>query len=137
MDSRKILLKLSGKAFLGKLEYGIDPEACVRVVREIEPVFKMGVGLAVVIGAGNIFKGKYASASGMERATADHIGMLGTVMNGLALQQAIEKEGWPVRLMSAVGPQLMAENYSHGRALAHMEKGIIVILAGGSGTPFF
>jgi len=137
METRKILLKLSGRAFLGKLEYGIDPEACMRVVREIESVVNLGVELAIVVGAGNIFKGKFASESGMERATADHIGMLGTVMNGLALQQAVEKAGIQVRLMSTVGPELMAEKYSHGRAIAHMDKGRVVIISGGSGAPFF
>jgi uridylate kinase len=134
---RRVLLKLSGEALAGGQAYGIEPETIGRIAEEIREVIAMGVQVAVVIGGGNIFRGIAASAGGMDRATGDYMGMLATVINALALQDAIEKVGVPTRVLSAIEMRAVAEPYIRRRAMRHLEKGRIVIFAAGTGNPFF
>ena len=134
---RRILLKLSGEALLGERQYGVDPAFCAFVAQQVATVHAMGVQVGIVVGGGNIFRGLAASAKGMDRATGDYIGMLATVMNGLALQDAIERAGVPVRVMSAIAMNEIAEPYIRRRAVRHLEKGRIVIFGAGTGNPFF
>lgn len=133
----RVLLKLGGESLLGKREYGIDPDAAESVAKEIKSVHDTGAQVAVVIGAGNIFRGISASQNGIERATADYMGMLATVMNSLALQDALEKLGVDTRVQTGLEMRDVAEPYIRRRALRHMEKGRVVILAAGTGNPYF
>ncbi len=134
---RRILLKLSGEALAGGRGYGIDPETIARIADEIRQVVELRVQVAVVIGAGNIFRGLAASAGGMDRATGDYMGMLATVINALALQDAVEKAGVPTRVLSAIEMRAVAEPYIRRRAIRHLEKGRVVVFAAGTGNPFF
>ena len=134
---QRILLKLSGEALLGKLSLGIDAGALGRVSEEVKGLCEAGVQVALVIGGGNIFRGAGLSEGGMERVTADHIGMLATVMNALALQDSLEHHGLAVRVMSAVSINEVCEDYIRRRAVRHLEKGRVVVLAAGTGNPFF
>jgi uridylate kinase len=134
---RRIVLKLSGEALAGSQGYGIDPDVLVRIAGEIRGVAELGVQTAVVIGGGNIFRGIAATAGGMDRATADYMGMLATVINALALQDALEKAGLQTRVLSAIEMRAVAEPYIRRRAIRHLEKGRIVIFAAGTGNPFF
>ncbi len=134
---RRILLKLSGEALMGDSAYGIEPRVIDRIAEEIAEVHRMGVETALVIGGGNIFRGVSAASRGMDRATADTMGMLATVMNALALQQALEKHGAVTRVQSAIDMKEVAEPYIRRRAIRHLEKGRIVIFAAGTGLPFF
>ena len=134
---KRILLKLSGEALLGEEDYGIDPVIIHRVATEIAEVARLGVGIAIVIGAGNIFRGAGLARSGIDRVTADHMGMLATIMNCLALQDALERVGCEARVMSAISAHDVCEDYIRRRAVRHLEKGRIVICAGGTGNPFF
>ena len=133
---RRTLLKLSGEALVGDLEYGIDSAVLRRIAGQIEEVVTMGVEMAVVVGGGNIFRGALASKGGMDRATADYAGMLATVINALALQDALERGGLTVRTQSAIPVQAVAESYIRRRAIRHLEKGRIVIFAAGTGNPY-
>jgi len=134
---RRIVLKLSGEALAGSQGYGIDPLVLDRVASEVREVANLGVQIAIVIGGGNIFRGIAASAGGMERATADYMGMLATVINALALQDAIEKAGVQTRVLSAIEMRAVAEPYIRRRSIRHLEKGRVVIFAAGTGNPFF
>ena len=134
---KRILLKLSGESLMGDKGYGIDSSTVQYMASEIREVFTMGVQVAVVIGGGNIFRGVEASVKGMERASADYMGMLATVINSLAMQSALERIGVPTRVQSAISMQMLCEPYIRRRALRHMEKGRIVIFAAGTGNPFF
>ena len=134
---RRILLKLSGEALLGERQYGVDPAFCAFVARQVATLHGMGVQVGIVVGGGNIFRGLAASARGMDRATGDYIGMLATVMNGLALQDAIERAGIPVRVMSAISMNEIAEPYIRRRAVRHLEKGRVAIFVAGPGNPYF
>ena len=134
---QRVLLKLSGEALLGEEPYGIDAHALNRVAEEVSSLIAVGVEVALVIGGGNIFRGAGLSEGGMERVTADHIGMLATVMNALALQDSIEHHGLAVRVMSAVSINEVCEDYIRRRAVRHLEKGRVVVLAAGTGNPFF
>jgi uridylate kinase len=134
---RKILLKLSGEALLGDEDYGIDPKMIHRIAAEISEVNRTGVQVTVVIGGGNIFRGAGLAQSGIDRVTADHMGMLATVMNALALQDALESMGTDARVMSAVSVHDVCEDYIRRRAVRHLEKGRVVVCAGGTGNPFF
>jgi uridylate kinase (EC 2.7.4.-) len=137
MPYQRILLKLSGEALMGHLSYGIDPEVVQGIAREIADVVADGVQTAIVVGGGNIFRGVKGAAAGMDRATADYIGMLATVMNALTLQDALEQMGVPTRVQTAISMQEVAEPYIRRRAIRHLEKGRVVIFAAGSGNPFF
>ena len=132
-----IVLKLSGEALAGSQGYGIDPQVLARMAAEMRDVTTLGVQVAIVIGGGNIFRGLAASAGGMDRATADYMGMLATVINALALQDALEKAGLQTRVLSAIEMRAVAEPYIRRRAIRHLEKGRIVIFAAGTGNPFF
>ena len=134
---KRILLKLSGEALLGGEDYGIDPVIIHRIASEIAEVSRLGVEIAVVIGGGNIFRGAGLAQSGIDRVTADHMGMLATVMNCLALQDALESIGVDARVMSAISVHDVCEDYIRRRAVRHLEKGRVVICAGGTGNPFF
>jgi uridylate kinase len=134
---RRVLLKLSGEALLGRLEYGTDPDCVQAIAAEVAAVHRRGVEIAVVVGGGNIFRGLRAAAGGMDRATGDYMGMLATVMNAMALQDALETEGVPTRVQSALTISEVAEPYIRRRAMRHLEKGRIVIFAAGTGNPFF
>jgi uridylate kinase len=134
---RRILLKLSGEALMGEAGYGIDPQVVQRIATEIQEVHALGVEIALVVGGGNIFRGIRASAIGMDRASADYMGMLATVMNALALQDALEKRGVYTRVVSAIEMREVAEPFIRRRAIRHLEKGRIVIFAAGIGQPFF
>jgi uridylate kinase len=134
---RRVLLKVSGEALAGARGYGIDPETIGRIAEEIREVVDLGVQVAVVIGGGNIFRGTAAGSGGIERATGDHMGMLATVINALALQDAIEKVGVPTRVLSAIEMRAVAEPYIRRRAMRHLEKGRVVVFAAGTGNPFF
>src|SRR5690349_8870967 len=134
---RRIVLKLSGEALAGTQGYGIDPPVLDRVGRDVREVTELGVQVAIVIGGGNIFRGIAASAAGMDRATADYMGMLATIINALALQDALEKAGLQTRVLSAIEMRAMAEPYIRRRAIRHLEKGRVVIFAAGTGNPFF
>jgi uridylate kinase len=134
---RRIVLKLSGEALAGTLGYGIDPPVLDRIGAEVREVADLGVQLAIVIGGGNIFRGVAASAAGMDRATADYMGMLATIINALALQDSLEKAGVQTRVLSAIEMRAVAEPYIRRRAIRHLEKGRVVIFAAGTGNPFF
>ncbi|MDR3557763.1 MAG: UMP kinase [Syntrophobacteraceae bacterium] len=134
---RRILLKLSGEALLGSQPYGIDTCVLHEIAAQIAEVHRMGIQIALVIGGGNIFRGVSAASGGMDRSTADYMGMLATVMNGLALQDALEKAGIATRVQSAIDMKEVAEPFIRRRALRHLEKGRIVIFAAGTGLPFF
>jgi len=134
---KRVLLKLSGEVLMGDTEYGIEPATIERIARELIEVHKSGVQLAVVIGGGNIFRGMTGSAGGMDRASADYMGMMATVMNAIALQDAIERSGAYVRVVSALHVREVAEPYIRRRAIRHLEKGRIVIFAAGTGNPYF
>jgi uridylate kinase len=134
---RRILLKLSGEALLGDADYGIDPAVLRRLAAEVHSLVDRGVEVALVIGGGNIFRGAGLAAAGMDRVGADHMGMLATVMNGLAMQDALEHEGVFTRVMSAIKINQVCEDYIRRRAIRHLEKGRVVILAAGTGNPFF
>ena len=131
----RILLKLSGEALLGDKPYGVDPAFCAFIARQVAEVHRLGVQVGIVVGGGNIFRGLAAAASGMDRATGDYIGMLATVMNGLALQDALERAGVPTRVMSAIAMNEIAEPYIRRRAVRHLEKGRVVIFVAGTGNP--
>jgi uridylate kinase len=133
----RVLLKLSGEALMGQLDYGTDPDRVQAVAEEIATVHARGVEIAIVVGGGNIYRGLAAAAKGMDRATGDYMGMLATVLNGLALQDALEKLEVPTRLQSALTISEVAEPYIRRRAMRHLEKGRIVIFAAGTGNPFF
>ena len=134
---RRILLKLSGEALLGDRQYGVDPGFCAFIAGQVAEVHRLGVQIGIVVGGGNIFRGLAAAASGMDRATGDYIGMLATVMNGLALQDALERAGVPTRVMSAIAMNEVAEPYIRRRAVRHMEKGRVTIFVAGTGNPYF
>jgi uridylate kinase len=134
---RRVLLKLSGEALMGEQGYGIDPDTINRIAGEIKEVHQMGVQVAIVVGGGNIFRGVSLSAQGMDRASADYMGMLATVINALALQDALEKIGLYTRVMSAIEMREVAEPFIRRRAIRHLEKGRIVIFAAGTGNPYF
>ena len=134
---KRVILKLSGEALMGDLEYGTDPEQIDRIAEQVRVVREQGVDVAVVVGAGNIYRGLEGAAEGMDRATADYMGMLATVLNALTLQDAFEKIGVDTRVMSAMGVTEVAEPYIRRRAIRHLEKGRTVIFAAGTGNPFF
>ncbi len=133
----RILLKLSGEALLGDRSYGVDPKFCAFIARQVAEVHRLGVQVGIVVGGGNIFRGLAAAASGMDRATGDYIGMLATVMNGLALQDALERAGVPTRVMSAIAMNEVAEPYIRRRAVRHLEKGRVALFVAGTGNPYF
>ncbi|PZP50840.1 MAG: UMP kinase, partial [Azospira oryzae] len=134
---RRILLKLSGEALMGEDSYGINRATVERIVAEVKDVMVLGVQVAIVIGGGNIFRGVAPAAAGMDRATADYIGMLATVMNALALQDAMHRVGLPSRVQSALNIEQVAEPYIRGKAMRYLEEGKVVIFAAGTGNPFF
>ena len=134
---KRVLLKLSGEALMGDLAYGIDPSIVTAIAKEIAEVARAGIQLAIVVGGGNIFRGVKGSAAGMDRATADYIGMIATVMNAMTLQDALERIDVPTRVQTAISMQELAEPYIRRRAIRHLEKGRVVIFGGGSGNPFF
>ena len=133
----RVLLKLSGEALMGDLEYGIEPGVIQRIAAEVAEVRKLGVELAIVIGGGNIFRGAGLARAGMDRVTGDYMGMLATVMNALAIQDALESQDVYARVMSALQIHQVCEDYIRRRAVRHLEKGRVVILAAGTGNPFF
>jgi len=134
---RRVLLKLSGEALMGDLEYGIEPEVIQRIAGEIATVQKLGIEVAIVIGGGNIFRGAGLARAGLDRVTGDYMGMLATVMNALAIQDALESLDVHARVMSAIQIHEICEDYIRRRAVRHLEKGRVVILAAGTGNPFF
>ncbi len=134
---RRVLLKLSGEALMGDGEYGIDPKVLDSLAKQIKDIVDDGVELAITVGGGNIFRGIAASAKGMDRAQADYIGMMATVMNGLALQEALERNEVDTRVQSAIEMQSLCEPYIRRRAIRHLEKGRVVIFAAGTGNPYF
>ena len=134
---KRILLKLSGEALMGELQYGTDPDRVVAVAEQVTAIRDQGVEVAIVVGAGNIYRGMKGAAAGMDRATADYMGMLATVLNALPLQDALEKMGTDTRVQSALGVAEVAEPYIRRRAMRHLEKGRVVIFAAGTGNPFF
>ncbi|WP_448597894.1 UMP kinase [Thermoleptolyngbya sp.] len=134
---RRVLLKLSGEALMGDLSYGIDPIVVDAICAEIKEVVDLGVEVAVVVGGGNIFRGIKGAAAGMDRATADYIGMIATVMNAMTLQDSLERKGVQTRVLTAIEMQEVAEPYIRRRAIRHLEKGRVVIFGAGSGNPFF
>ena len=133
----RILLKLSGEALMGERPFGIDPDVVARIADELREVHELGVETAVVVGGGNIIRGLAAAAQGIDRVAGDHMGLLATVINGLALQDALEKRHVPNRLMSAVEVRQIAEPFIRRRAVRHLEKGRVVLFSGGTGNPFF
>jgi uridylate kinase len=137
MKYKRILLKLSGEALMGNRKYGIDPERLAEYAQEIKQVIDKGVEIAIVIGGGNIFRGVAGAINGMDRVQGDHMGMLATVINGLALQSALEDANVPTRLQSAIKINEVAEPFIRRRALRHLEKGRVVIFGGGTGNPYF
>jgi len=137
MAYHRVLLKLSGEALAGHERFGINTTVINRIAREVHETHSRGVQIAIVLGGGNIFRGVKASAQGMDRASADYMGMLATVINSLALQDALEKQGCYTRVMSSIGMQQIAEPYIRRRAKRHLEKGRVVIFAGGTGNPYF
>jgi uridylate kinase len=134
---KRVLLKLSGEALMGDLAYGIDPAVVDAIAQEIVEVVNAGVQVAIVVGGGNIFRGVKGSAAGMERATADYVGMIATVMNAITLQDALERMGTQTRVLTAIAMQEIAEPYIRRRAIRHLEKGRVVVFGAGSGNPFF
>ena len=133
---KRVLLKLSGEAFGGEKDFGIDVSTLGKVAKQIKQVVEMGVGVAIVVGGGNIWRGTEAEANGMDRVTADYAGMLATVINALALQDMLEREGVHTRTQSSIGINQVAEPYIRRRAVRHLEKGRVVIFAGGTGNPY-
>jgi uridylate kinase len=134
---RRILLKLSGEALMGNGDYGIDPDVLTRIANELKDVRALGVEVGIVIGGGNIFRGAGLARAGMDRVTGDHMGMLATVINALALQDALERVGTHARVMSALQIHEVSEDYIRRRAIRHLEKGRVTIFAAGTGNPFF
>jgi uridylate kinase len=134
---QRVVLKLSGEALMGELSYGIDPNIVQDIAQEVSQVIASGVQVAIVVGGGNIFRGVKGAAAGMDRATADYIGMIATVMNAMTLQDALEQIGVPTRVQTAISMQEVAEPYIRRRAIRHLEKGRVVIFGAGSGNPFF
>ncbi|HRZ87418.1 MAG TPA: UMP kinase [bacterium] len=134
---KRIVLKLSGEALEGERGYGIDPLVCTSIATSIKEICGLGLQIAIVIGGGNIFRGLAAEENGMDRATADYMGMLATIMNGLALQDALEKVGVPTRVMTAIEMRQLAEPFIRRRAVRHLEKGRIVVFVAGTGNPYF
>jgi len=134
---RRVLLKLSGEALMGELDYGIEPEVIQRIAAEVAAVRKLGIEVAIVIGGGNIFRGAGLARAGMDRVTGDYMGMLATVMNALAIQDALEGQDLFARVMSAIQINEVCEDYIRRRAVRHLEKGRVVIFAAGTGNPFF
>jgi uridylate kinase len=134
---RRVLLKLSGEALMGEQQFGIDPAVTTRIARDVGEIQGLGVQTAIVIGGGNIFRGVAASVRGMDRATADYMGMLATVINGLALQDALEQQGVMTRVVTAIEMRAVAEPFIRRRAIRHLEKGRVVIFAAGTGNPYF
>jgi len=134
---KRVLIKLSGEALMGAADYGIDPVVITRIADEIKDLREAGIEVAIVIGGGNIFRGAGLAAAGMDRVTADHMGMLATVMNALAIQDALERKGLFARVMSALKINAVCEDYIRRRAVRHLEKGRVVVLAAGTGNPFF
>lgn len=137
MQYKRILLKLSGEALMGEKQYGIDPNRLAEYASEIKEVSDKGIEVAIVIGGGNIFRGLSGASNGMDRVQADHMGMLATVINGLALQSALEIQGVETRLQSAIKINEVAEPFIRRRAMRHLEKGRVVIFGGGTGNPYF
>ena len=133
---KRVLLKLSGEAFGGEANYGIDAPTITRIAKQIAQVIETGASIAVIVGGGNIWRGAEAEQNGMDRVTADYAGMLATVINALALQDTLERQGVTVRTLSAIGVQQVAEPYIRRRAIRHLEKGRVVIFAGGTGNPY-
>ncbi len=134
---RRILLKLSGEALLGSRGFGVDAEVVHRIAQEVHDVHQLGVQVAIVVGGGNFIRGVAASAQGLDRVVADHMGMLATVINALALQDALEKRGSPTRVVTAIEMREVAEPFIRRRAIRHIEKGRVVVLAAGTGNPYF
>jgi len=134
---KRILLKLSGEALMGGETYGIDPAVATQIARDVADIQSMGVETAIVIGGGNIFRGLAASARGMDRATADYMGMLATIINALALQDALEQQGVVTRVVTAIEMRAIAEPFIRRRAIRHLEKGRVVVFGGGTGNPYF
>jgi len=137
MKYQRILLKLSGEALMGERSYGIDPKRLAEYAKEIKKVYDLGVQIAIVIGGGNIFRGVAGASNGMDRVQGDYMGMLATVINGMALQGALEEAGMPTRLQTALKIEAIAEPYIKRRAVRHLEKGRIVIFGAGTGNPYF
>ena len=137
MAFKRVLLKLSGEALMGELGYGIDPAIVQSIATDVAAVVASGTELAIVVGGGNIFRGLKGSSAGMDRATADYVGMLATVMNAITLQDALERAGVPTRVQTAIGMQEVAEPYIRRRAIRHLEKGRVVVFGAGCGNPFF
>ena len=134
---QRVLLKLSGKALMGEQQFGIDPAVATQIAKDIHEIQSLGVQTAVVIGGGNLFRGLAASARGMDRSTGDYMGMLATVINALALQDALEHNGVPTRVASAIEMRAVAEPFIRRRAVRHLEKGRVVVFAAGTGNPYF
>jgi uridylate kinase len=134
---RRVLLKLSGEALMGPRQYGIDPDVSRDIAAQVTQARQDGVEIAIVVGGGNIFRGLSAAASGMDRATADYMGMLATVMNGLAIQDALEQAGTPTRVMSAIAMNEVCEPYIRRRAVHHLQEGLVVVMVAGTGNPYF
>ena len=134
---QRVLLKLSGEALMGEQQFGVDPAVTARIARDVGEIQNLGVQTAIVIGGGNIFRGLAASAQGMDRATADYMGMLATVINALALQDALERQGVVTRVVTAIEMRAVAEPFIRRRAIRHLEKGRVVIFAAGTGNPYF
>ena len=134
---KRILLKVSGEALMGEQNYGIDPDVANQIALDVAEIQGMGVETAIVIGGGNIFRGVAASAKGMDRATADYMGMLATIINALALQDALEKQGVATRVVTAIEMRSVAEPFIRRRAIRHLEKGRVVVFGGGTGNPYF
>lgn len=134
---KRIILKLSGEAMAGDTKFGINPKTIQEIAKEIKEVHELGVELAIIIGGGNIWRGETGEAMGMDRAQADYIGMLATIMNGLALQDSLESIGVPTRVQTAINMSEVAEPYIRRRAVRHLEKGRVVIFSGGTGSPYF
>ncbi|MCT0247820.1 UMP kinase [Synechococcus sp. CS-205] len=137
MAYQRVLLKLSGEALMGEQGYGIDPAIVQAIAADVSAVVTAGKQLAIVVGGGNIFRGLKGSSAGMDRATADYVGMLATVMNAITLQDALEREGVPTRVQTAIAMQEIAEPYIRRRAIRHLEKGRVVVFGAGCGNPFF
>ena len=137
MAYKRVLLKLSGEALMGSRQYGIDPLRLLEYANDIKEALAEGIQIAIVIGGGNIFRGVAAASNGMDRVQGDHMGMLATVINGLALQSALENEGVPTRLQSAIKINEVAEPFIRRKAMRHLEKGRVVIFGGGTGNPYF
>jgi uridylate kinase len=134
---KRILLKLSGEALMGNQKFGIEPEACKKIAVQVQELCNLGIQVGIVIGGGNIFRGAHVAQLGIERTPADHIGMLATIINGIALQQAFEQIHCESRIMSAISCDVMAEPYSWKNALKYLDKGVVLIFVGGTGNPYF